>query len=290
MAGRVGGGIENEEKMEETITVHQGRFLRPRAREEKGGGRFQRWLRRLLQIASQLLLLFFFLFLGHRVYIHLMEGSLFRLKEIEVRGSQKIPQEVLLSLTLIEGMPNLFTLRLGEVTRKLESHPWIDQVRGRKVFPNKIVIDVVERKPIAILQLEELFYIDTQGEIFSRVGGKDRYNYPIFTGLTREVFEKSPEEAKHLLNRALELLMVVEREKVPPLEAISEIHMEKTFGITCFNQAEGLEVALGWDRYEEKVRRLSLIWADLRKRGWAAVSVDCSDLQRMIVKKSSKGG
>jgi hypothetical protein len=276
--------------MEETITVHQGRFLRSRTREEKGGEKFQRWLRRLLRIAAQLLVLFFFLFLGHAVYIHLMEGPLFRLREIEVKGNRKIPQETLLSLALIEGMPNLFTIRLKEVTKKLESHPWIDQVRGRKVFPNKIVIEVVERKPIAILQLEELFYIDTQGEIFSRVGERDGYNYPILTGLTRGVFEKEPEKTKLLLTRALELLMVVEREKVPPLEAVSEIHMEKTFGITCFNQAEGLEVNMGWDRYGDKVRRLSLIWADLKKRGWAAVSVDCSDYQRMIVKRSSRRG
>jgi len=276
--------------MEETITVHQGRFLRPRTREEKGGEKFQRWLRRLLRIAAQLLVLFFFLFLGHGVYIHLMEGPLFRLREIEVKGNRKISQETLLSLALIEGMPNLFTIRLKEMTKKLESHPWIDQVRGRKVFPNKIVIEVVERKPIAILQLEELFYIDTQGEIFSRVGERDGYNYPILTGLTRGVFEKEPEKAKLLLTRALELLMVVEREKVPPLEAVSEIHMEKSFGITCFNQAEGLEVNMGWDRYGDKVRRLSLIWADLKKRGWAAVSVDCSDLQRMIVKRSSRRG
>ncbi|OGP74556.1 MAG: hypothetical protein A2W09_07780 [Deltaproteobacteria bacterium RBG_16_50_11] len=276
--------------MNETIAVHQGRFLRPRTREEKGGEKFQRWLRKLLRIAAQLLLLFFFLFLGHRVYIHLMEGPLFRLREIEVKGNRQIPQEALLSLTLIEGMPNLFTIRLKEVTKKLESHPWIDQVQGRKVFPNKILIEVVEKKPIAILQLEELFYIDTKGEIFSRVGERDGYNYPILTGLTRGVFEKEPEEAKRLVTKALELLMVVEREKVPPLEAVSEIHMEKTFGITCFNQAEGLEVNMGWDRYGDKLRRLSLIWADLKKRGWAAVSVDCSDLQRMIVKKSSRGG
>ena len=274
--------------MEETITVHQGRFLRPRTREEKGGEKFQRWLRRLLRIAAQLLVLFFFLFLGHGVYIHLMEGPLFRLREIEVKGNRKIPQETLLSLALIEGMPNLFTIRLKEVTKKLESHPWIDQVRGRKVFPNKIVIEVVERKPIAILQLEEPFYIDTQGEIFSRVGDRDGYNYPILTGLTRGIFEKEPEKAKLLLTRALELLMVVEREKVFPLEAVSEIHMEKTFGIDCFTQAEGVEVRMGWEQFGEKVKRLPLIWTDLRNRGVSGASIDFSGMRRVVVKTNPK--
>jgi hypothetical protein len=52
---------------------------------------------------------------------------------------------------------------------------------------------------------------------------------------------------------------------------------------------------MGWDDFWEKKRRLSLIWSDLRKRGFSAVSIDCSDLDRVVVKKTpswgtSKGG
>ena len=93
-------------------------------------------------------------------------------------------------------MPNLFSVKLKEVVKRLESHPWIDQVRVRKVFPHKILIQIEERKPMAIIQLEELYYIDTKGEIFSPVGDGDEYNYPYLTGLTRRVLEKDPAEAK----------------------------------------------------------------------------------------------
>jgi hypothetical protein len=60
--------------------------------------------------------------------------------------------------------------------------------------------------------------------------------------------------------------------------------MEKVFGIQCFTKAEGVEVKMGWEDFEEKLKRLPLIWSDLRKRGLSADSIDCSDLTRMVVK------
>jgi cell division protein FtsQ len=237
-------------------------------------------------VAFQLLLLSFFLFVGHWVYVHLLGDPYFRVREVEVEGGRKITKESLLALTVMEGMPNLFSVKLKEVVKRLESHPWIEQVRVRKVFPNKIVIQIEERKPMAIIQLEELYYIDTKGEIFSPVGERDEYNYPYLTGLTRRVLEKDPAAAKRLITKALELLKIVGQEKLPPLEEISEIHMEKAFGIHCFTKAEGVEVKMGWEDFGEKLKRLSLIWSDLRKREFSAVSIDCSDLKRMVVKKA----
>jgi cell division septal protein FtsQ len=273
--------------MGEAVTVRDGKFLRPKARrEEKGAEKFLRMVKKTIRVAFQLLLLSFFLFSGHWVYVHLLEDPYFRVKEVKVEGGRKITKETLLSLTVMEGMPNLFSVKLKDVVKQLESHPWVEQVRVRKVFPNKILIQIEERKPMAIVQLEELYYIDTQGEIFSPVGERDEYNYPYLTGLTRQVLEKDPVEAKRLISKALELLRIALQEKVPPLEEISEIHMEKTFGIHCFTKSEGVEVKLGWEDFREKLRRLSLIWSDLKKRGCSAVSIDCSDLKRMVVRRA----
>jgi hypothetical protein len=127
------------------------------------------------------------------------------------------------------------------------------------------------------------------------VGEKDEYNYPYLTGLSRQILEKDPVEARRLITKALELLRVVDQEKVPPLEEISEIHMERSSGIYCFTKSEGVVVKMGWEDFREKKKRLSLIWSDLRKRGFSAVSIDCSNLNRVVVKKTplwgtSKGG
>ncbi len=265
-------------------------FLRPKKRREwKAEGKILAIFRKTLRITLTLLLISFSLFIGHRLYAHLLGDPLFRVREVEIEGYQKIPKETLLSLLTIEGMPNLFTLRLKDVAKRLESHPWIDHVKVRKVFPDRLWVQVVERRPIAILQLEELYYIDAKGVIFSPLGDRDEYNFPFLTGLNRETLEKNPGEANRLIMKALELLRIAEREKASPLEEISEIHMEKTFGVHCFTQVEGLEVKMGWEDFGEKLKKLSLIWSDLRKRGWAAVSIDCSDARRMVVKRATRG-
>ena len=276
--------------MGRTLTVRDGKFLRPRVkREEKGAEKFLGIMKKAIRVALQLLLLSFFLFVSHWIYVHLLGDSYFRVREVEVEGGRKIPKETLLSLTVMKGMPNLFSVRLKEVVKRLESHPWIEQVRVRKVFPDKILIQIDERKPMAIVQLEELYYIDTKGEIFSSVGDRDEYNYPYLTGLTRRVLEKDPVEAKRLIAKALEFLRIVGQEKLAPLGEISEIHMEEVFGIHFFTKAEGVEIKMGWEDFGEKLRRLSLIWLDLRKRGFSAASIDCSDLKRMVVKKVPLG-
>ena len=268
--------------------IQEEKFFRPqKKREERGEERFQEIFKKILRVAFQLLLLSLFFFIGHRIYVNLLEDPFFRVREVEVEGSRKIPRETILSLADLEGTPNLFTISLREVAKRLTLHPWIEEVKAIKVFPNKIWIRVEERKPIAILQLEELYYIDTKGVIFSPIGDGDRYNYPFLTGLTRQALEKDPAEAKHLIMKGLEFLKIADKEKIFPLEEISEIHMEKTFGIEYLTKTEGIVVRMGWEDFEEKLRRLSIIWSDLRKRGLSAVSVDCSDLKRMVVKRSS---
>ena len=80
----------------------------------------------------------------------------------------------------------------------------------RKVFPDRIVIEVKERRPLATVQLDELCYIDRKGVIFSKVGDRDGYNYPFLTGVSRSSLEKEA-EGRRLLAKALELLRVIGR-------------------------------------------------------------------------------
>ena len=122
--------------MGEAVTERDRKFLRPKVkREEKGGEKFQRMVKKAIRVTFQLLLLSFFLFMGHWVYGHLLGDPYFRVREVEVEGGRKMTKETLHSLTMMEGMPNLFSVNLKKVVKRLESHPWINQVRVKKVFP-----------------------------------------------------------------------------------------------------------------------------------------------------------
>lgn len=275
--------------MREGVTARIWKFFRRGEKESKGDERFQALLKKSMRVAFQLLLLSFFLFTGHWVYVHLLEDSYFRVREVEIEGCGKIRPEAVRSLLMIEGMPNLFTVRLEEIAGRVETHPWIDHFVVRKVFPHKIRVQIEERKPIAILQLEKLYYIDAKGVVFSPVGEGDGYNFPFLTGLTRQALEKDSESSRDLLMKALELVRLTEKERVSPLGEISEIHMSRIFGMDCYARANGLEVKMGKDSFHEKMRRLSIVWSDLQKRGLSVMSIDCSDLNRIVVKETHHG-
>jgi cell division protein FtsQ len=267
----------------------QERFFRPKRKEiERVGERLHGWLKRSIRIAFRLLLLTLSLLVGHHLYLSLSEDPFFHLKEVEIRGCQKIEKKDLQTLIALEGRPNLFKLSLKEIEKRISSHPWVEQVSLRKVFPDRLVIEIEERRPVAILQLDELYYLDSKGVIFSPLGERDGYNFPLITGLTKSAIEKDPQGAKDLLRKALELMKVIEQEGAPLLDRISEIHMDRHLGIHFFTQAEGIKVRMGWDQFGEKMRRLLLIWKDLQKRGVAVSFIDCSDLKRMVVKKVSQ--
>lgn len=269
----------------ESVTVKDGRFLRPKNRKEEGLEGFHDILGKVNRWAIRLLILAFLIFGGYQVYIHLLEDPLFLVKEVEIKGYKRLKENDLFKLISIEGKINLFSLNLRPIAERLEGHPWIEEVKMIKVFPNKILVHIEERIPVAIIQMEEPYYVDKKGIIFAPMGDIEKYNYPILTGLTRESIAKNPSTANYLIMKALELLNIFRRERILPLREISEIHMDKIFGIKYFINEEGIEVKMGWDQFDEKLRRLSIIWSDIQNKGISVVSIDSSDLRRIVVKK-----
>src|SRR4030042_6053446 len=102
--------------------IGDGRFLRPRGRQEdKGGEKFQAILKKGVWVSFCVLLLSFLLFIGHQTYVYILEDPYFQVREIEVEGHQSIKKETLLSLTPMDEMSNIFTVSLKGGAKALRS-------------------------------------------------------------------------------------------------------------------------------------------------------------------------
>lgn len=271
--------------MVEAFVLSNGRFIRLEEKRNSSEEKLsQKVFKGIIKISFQILLGLLILFIMHELYIEIIEDPFFIVKEIDVKGCERLNPAEIISTAKIEWSSNIFKLNLEEMARRLELNPWIEEVSIRKVFPDKILIQIKERHPMAIIQLEDLYYIDSNGVIFSPVGDKDRYNFPILTGFKN----KTNQLAEDLILKGIEFLKVAEQMKATPLDEISEIHVDRDFGISCISMNEGIEVRIGWGDYEEKLKRLSLIWSDLKKRRISPILIDCADLERFIVKKDIK--
>jgi len=106
-------------------------------------------------------------------------SSFFQIKEIKISGNQKVPTADLQNIiqnriekkVLFFRSKGIFLADLNKINGAiLEKFPQIAQANLDKKFPNTLLAQVEERKPIAIFcQGERYFFLDKEGIIFEEV-------------------------------------------------------------------------------------------------------------------------
>ena len=223
-------------------------------------------------------------FVGRIVHRYMVDSPLLSLSDVIIEGCQELSRSDILSLTQLEGKPNILSIELAELRRKVETNPWIERAEIKRILPHRISIKITERAPAAIILLERLYYIDAGGVIFARVPKDHRIKHPILTGLHRDDFKARPDETWRLVSNALRLINVVRKGEVLSLEDISEIRMDTTLGISIYTYEGAIEVKLGFDHYGEKWKRLERVWKHLRRSPHKPAYIDCNYDKRIIVK------
>jgi cell division protein FtsQ len=223
-------------------------------------------------------------FFGRIVHHYMMESPLLSLGDVIIEGCQELSRSDILSLTQLEGKPNILSIELAELRRKVETNPWVERAEIKRIFPHRIWIKITERTPAAIILLERLYYIDAGGVIFARVPQDHRIKHPILTGLHRDDFKARPDETWRLVSNALRLINIARKGEVLSLEDISEIRMDTTLGISVYTCEGAIEVKFGLDHYGEKWKRLERVWKYLRRNPHKPAYIDCNYDKRVIVK------
>jgi cell division protein FtsQ len=243
-----------------------------------------RLLKRLFKATILVLTVAVVAFLWRVVYGYMKETPLLTLNEITVEGCQKTSEKDILSMTQLDRQRNILSIDLAKLRSKVQTNPWIERAQIRRIFPDRISIKITERKPVAIILLDRLYYIDGQGVIFARVPKGHQIDHPVLTGLLRDDIKAHPDEAWRLVSKALQLIRVIEGGETLPQKDISEIHMDKALGLSIYTNDGAIEIKLGHDLYEAKWKRLERVWRYLRKRPLKPVYIDCNYEKRVIVK------
>lgn len=102
------------------------------------------------------------------VYAFFAQGGL-RVQRIEIAGAALIPEAHIKALTgLVEGETSIFAADPHDIRAKLLAEPYIAEAQVRRVWPNRIEILIVERRPVALWQSDgALRVIDHAGVPFA---------------------------------------------------------------------------------------------------------------------------
>ncbi len=207
----------------------------------------------------------------------------FELGDTIVRGCEKVSEREILELAGVNTSMNILAVNLDKITDKIRGNPWIKDVSIGRELPNRLVIEIVEREPAALIKKnDDLYIVDIDEEIFKGFGEGDCINLPVLTG-----FSENGIVNRGLLGMAFELLdCLSQSDSFPKMENVSEIHGNEIYGFSVFTNNQ-MVIELGFEKYEKKFKRLNRILLDLAKKDLdeGFLRIDLADFDRVIVQR-----
>ena len=206
-----------------------------------------------------------------------------RVRETVIRGCKELTEKEILALAAVRSAPNILMLNLEAIARRIQANPWIREVSVGREFPDRLVIVVRERKAVALIQQETgLYLLDGEGVPFKKLDSGEESDLPILTGcIPGGRFDDT------LVKKSLALLSDLAKAKGnPAVGAAAEIHANETFGLSLFTDT-GLCLKFGFDGYEDKLKRLAPVMADLDRRNLKSgfLLIDLSDPAKVNVQR-----
>lgn len=180
------------------------------------------------------------------IYAYLLTSPSFTIQEVLIKGNEQISNEKILELAEIKNGDNIFS-QLGIVTKvKLKQNGYIEDVQIRKNYPNKIEIQIKERKKQFQIKLETegYIYIDEQGYILEY--GIEKLEIPTIIGI--EIAQADANEKKRLDESDLDIMenILQIREQFKNIEIadkITQIQVKDEYIVDLEN--EGISINLG---------------------------------------------
>ena len=185
-----------------------------------------------------------------------------RVRETVVKGCKELTEKDILSLAAVRSPSNLLTINRDAIARRIRGNPWVQEVFVGREFPDRLVIWVRERKAVALIEKGNgLYLVDGGGAPFKRLETGEESDLPVLTGCIRKGIVD-----EELVKKSLILLSDIKGIKDgPEIGMVSEIHGNETFGLSLFTDT-GLCLQLGFDGYENKLKRLTPVMADLDRK------------------------
>jgi cell division protein FtsQ len=185
-------------------------------------------------------------------YSYIISSPYFRIKNTVVRGCRELTEKDVLKLAAIKPSQTIFAINIKAMARRISSSPWVRNVAISRELPDRLVVEVEERIPLALLKVsEDYFLLDKDGMFFKKLTADDDVDVPVLTGYCRE-----GRVNVELLNKTLVLLKYLAASQIfPKISMVSEVNGSEVAGISLFTD-NGLCLKLGFDNYEAKLKRL----------------------------------
>lgn len=244
------------------------RKLKP-IQQRYGGGKKSRslGLKKKLAImgAGVLLLAAGFALVGLIAHKALGRSDFFQITATSIQGCRQTTKNHILEMSGVDVHSNLLALDTKKVKARIEAHEWVESAEIKRDWPNRLIIVVKERLPVAIVSLDNgLFYLDRNGVAFAQVLPPQDMDYPIITGLKREEWPRVLKDSR--LGEALQFIKYAgQGSSILPKQNVSELHVDGDENVILYLVDRPFPIHLGSGNVGAKYSRLTKVLYKLYK-------------------------
>ena len=125
---------------------------------------------------------------GGAVYQYGERNWRFRIEssdDIQISGTHNVPHTQVMEVLGGDIGRNIFFIPLTERKAQLEKIPWVESASVMRFVPNRLVVEIHERTPIAFARLgSHISLIDAGGTVMELpVTSKQKYSFPVVVGM-----------------------------------------------------------------------------------------------------------
>ncbi len=193
-------------------------------------------------------------------YNRAVNSDFLGLKEIEITGNKQLTYAHLTQLMDVNPGDNLLQMKMSDIQDRLQSNPWIDYVSVKRVFPDRLVVNLKEKHAYFWIQQDDrLCYADRYGQIITPITPERYVSLPI-------LYIEDQQDDQNL-ERAVTFL---ENRHFPfSLQDVTWIRVRQSGMVEMQISSNGMVVSMDSSLSGLGPRRLSRVWADLGRRGEA---------------------
>jgi len=196
--------------------------------------------RKPLNIKMILIVLTILIISSGLIYL-LFFSSFFKVKRVEVLGTEKIADTEIKSIISEKTNKSIFLADLSNIKDYLiKQYPRIGRISIRRKLPDTILTEIEERKPAAVLVKDGYFILDKEGIAFEKTPNNS-LGLPEIT--KQDCFDV--ELGKKAIDRIEDILKITKRIKTKQVIVVSEKRLDiKT--IEGFDAYFSLEKDINW--------------------------------------------
>jgi len=218
------------------------------------------------------------------LWSRLLHSPRLAIAEVVVHTGPRVPDQEVRMLAAISPGDNILGFRLSECVEAIEIHPWVKRASVMRELPDRVVIEIEEREPEAMIALGALYYVDGDGEIFKKVLAGDSLDLPVLTGVSLLEVVEDKEQVDYRVGLGLELIGLARDSRILPLAELSEINLDRAFGATVVRAADAMRIRFGHDQFPDKWTRMERALVELADEAPKVSELDLNYEGRVTVR------